>query len=195
MRVVISPHLDDAVFSVGEHLTDGIPTTIACPLAGVPDDRAGATKYRTLLAEHADACQALGVSRLNGPFLDDVYPGCDHQALAAWCADVTESASEVWCPVGIWHRDHITVALFTVRALRAARPRPRVVFYEELPYRVLYPELVARHLPRGFGRLRLGGRQLALGTKRRAVGCYRSQIQGDEIRRCLFVPERIWVAA
>lgn len=193
MRVVISPHLDDAIFSCGERLADGAPTTIACPFAGSPADAAGQTKYRTLRREHAAACVLLDVHHLEGPFLDDVYPNRNIRALRGWISRAIHMANEVWVPLGIHHPDHVLVSTLTLGSITDQR----VIVYEELPYRVLYPDLTVA-LVAALALLRPlqpQGRHLALDAKRAAVGCYRSQLRGGDIARSLFVPERAWVAS
>lgn len=75
MTVVFSPHTDDAIFSLGDYLSnlDG-DILIVTPFAAVPEDEAGEQKHTTLHAEHAAACAIIGAQHVNGPFLDDVYP-------------------------------------------------------------------------------------------------------------------------
>lgn len=48
---VFSPHTDDAIFSIGAHIT-GLKARIVTPFAGIPDDEAGRQKHTTLRAEH-----------------------------------------------------------------------------------------------------------------------------------------------
>lgn len=191
-RVVISPHLDDAIFSVGEQLA-GAPATIACPFAGIPNDRAGRQKYLTLRREHTRACRTLSLDRFDGPFLDDVYPTRNLSALRGWFKAAVHQAGEVWVPLGIHHPDHILLAALALDVLQG---RP-FVLYEELPYRVLYPEATATALAciRLRRTLHPRGTRAALGAKRSAVESYRSQLRGDEAARCLYVPERTWWVA
>lgn len=193
MRVVLSPHLDDAVFSCGERLADGAPTTIACPFAGSPPDPAGKAKYQMLRREHVAACVLLDVRHLDGPFLDDVYLDRNIRALRGWISRAIRLANEVWIPLGIHHPDHALISALTF----ASVTDQRVVVYEELPYRVLYPELTVA-LVAALALLRplqAQGRHLALDAKRAAVGCYQSQLRGDDVARSLFVPERAWVVS
>jgi LmbE family N-acetylglucosaminyl deacetylase len=189
MRIIVSPHLDDAVFSVGEHLANAQPTSIVCPFAGIPTDPAGAYKYRTLHAEHDRACSLLGVRRVNGPWLDDVYPERDLTGLERWLSIRTRTASEVWIPLGVHHPDHLMIS-----DLMANLSRRALVVYEEAPYRVLYPELAQDRLAKlGAGRvLEARGQHPALDVKRAAVGCYASQLRSDVVERCVYVPERTW---
>lgn len=189
MKVVLSPHLDDAVFSVAEAIAaDPRGVVVACPFAAIPTDPAGREKYQVLHREHAKACDLLGVERVDGPFLDDVYPDRPLYGLPEWLTQVTADATEVWVPFGIWHPDHQLVAMLA-QSLALQVP---VVRYEELPYRVHHPHLtvaVASGLYREGYRLRGGLRDRA--AKLAAVRCYASQLQSD-ITDSLLVPERVW---
>lgn len=205
---VISPHVDDAVFSVGEHMLsrpdDEFTIVSACGV--VPLDGQFIGKYKRLLAEHAEACERGGWEMANGNFVDDAvtkdylspHTG-DLQELTEWHAETLQRRGvavsidkfdEWWVPFGIHHPDH--------RHVRHAvgqinRPTARVMFYEELPYRVLYPkeatQLTANSLCAeivGFGPL---GQQLE--AKQRLCRVYASQI-GPDIERSLYAPERLW---
>jgi hypothetical protein len=74
--VILSPHTDDAIFSLGQHLTtldSDVPLVIASVFAGIPEDDAGHKKHKRLRAEHELACEIIGASEWNGDYLDDVY--------------------------------------------------------------------------------------------------------------------------
>jgi LmbE family N-acetylglucosaminyl deacetylase len=182
---VVSPHLDDAVFSVAEHMIGHDPVTIICPFGGVPEDEAGRTKYLTLLTEHADVCNAFGWGSSVGPFLDDVYIETRSiRLLDEWLSQTLKGFDEVWFPFGIHHPDHRLVA----KACRSFWNGDGigVCVYEELPYRVLYPDLSPMHT---IGELL--GYTPRLEQKKAACRTYASQIN-DDIERCLYVPERLW---
>ncbi len=182
MRVaVISPHLDDAVFSVAEHMLSrpDWDFTIITPFAAAPE---GNEKYATLRAEHSAVCAAGGWTEVNGPFFDDAFATrTDISTLRLWLQLATPPDVEaVWMPVGIHHPDH--------RSVRAATRNDGTPFwlYEELPYRVLYP--------REFGlqaRKMVGYDPSMLERKKELCRMYASQI-GPDIERCLYVPERLW---
>lgn len=180
---VVSPHLDDATFSVGEHMIGHNPVTIVCPFGGVPDDTAGRTKYLTLLAEHANVCNSYGWGSHVGPYLDDVYD--DSRSLSGlqrWLLDAVDGFTDVWIPWGIHHPDHKEVA--GACKVLADYGDCGICIYEELPYRVLYPVS-----PLFFGTLL--GYTPRLRAKQDACRTYASQINED-IERCLYVPERVW---
>lgn len=188
MRVaVISPHLDDAVFSVAEHMLSrpDWQFEIVCPFAGVPDDDAGRAKYETLLAEHQAVIDATGWSKRNGPFLDDVYGAAAHDVVD-WLNDVLPGQfSEWWAPVGIHHPDHKIIRQIIGHM---GRPTEGLSWYEELPYRVLYPAEFGMH-----SRELVGYDPSMLERKKELCRMYASQI-GPDIERCLYVPERLWGA-
>jgi LmbE family N-acetylglucosaminyl deacetylase len=191
--VVISPHVDDAVFSIGaylSHLDDDI--TIAAPMAGIPADEAGLAKHTTLRCEHERATTdaLLRPPRLlNGDFLDDVYEPPPIAILTAWLRGAITGAESVYVPVGIHHPDHVMVADALIPMLEGRR---RVCFYEELPYRVLYPQLLPA---RGEIISHLGRFDVQTvwptAAKERAVRCYASQVD-DALVATLLMPEHIW---
>lgn len=207
---VISPHVDDALFSVGEHMLSrpNDEFTVVCPCAApfLPAEEPDHSKYRILLAEHDDVMARGGWKALNGPFFDDGARSRGHgrdmldlkhpHILEMWLVSALQFSNddafrdvydEWWVPFGIYHPDHVDVAM---AAGRIARPTARWSIYEELPYRVDHPEYAPRVSGRyeltGFGPL---GEQLE--AKRRLCHVYASQI-GPNIERCLYAPERLW---
>lgn len=187
---IVSPHLDDAAFSVGEHMLRRSDVTVVCPLAGVPEDDAGCRKYETLHAEHIEAMRQARAHVRNGPFFDDCYPPLDGAALTEWLADALRGFDEVWLPVGIHHPDHIRVSDCSLVVLSASA---RLVFYEELPYRVLYPVATAKRFRSLVSRRSHQFCAAAddIAGKSALVRAYASQHGGDVLRCCL-APERLW---
>lgn len=187
MRVaVISPHLDDAVFSVAENMLSRPDWhfDIVCPFGGIPDDPAGKTKYERLLEEHYQVLDATGWGHRTGPFLDDVYGPVDMIELRVWFGEQLSCNYDAWwSPRGIHHPDHCHVAE-VIRAL--GRPRESLSIYEELPYRVLYPGKYGLRS----GEL-MGYDPAMLDQKKILCRMYASQI-GPDVERCLYVPERLW---
>lgn len=185
---VISPHLDDAIFSLGEHLA-GRVATIICPFGGTPRDGVGKAKYERLIAEHDLVCTKMGLHYVNGHYLDDVYSDTrDIRDLAGWLYDMLNvaDATDVWMPFGIHHPDHLLVTLASLEAVD--RFDIGFCMYEELPYRVLYPRQVNHDVVED---AELLGYTPNLELKKEMCRMYASQI-GDEIERCLYVPERLW---
>ena len=186
---VVSPHCDDAVFSLGEYMLawveDGHELTVFTVFAGVPDDLAGRRKHTTLHVEHHRAMRALGARGYMANLLDSVYPPrppvgevaevIDH-ALSSILPDI------VIAPWGIHHDDHI----LTRQAVLHCSHQKTLLFYDEIPYYVQYPEQACQDgtaAPLGFRSSLLG--------KQALCSFYASQID-DELKRMLFVPERLW---
>lgn len=185
---VISPHLDDAVFSVAEHMLSrpDWEFTIITPCARIPPDPAGEAKYLRLLDEHDEVCRAGKWNYVNGPFLDDVYGPDNLDGLVTWLRSVVlgQHFDEMWVPYGTHHPDHVEVMEAAEWLIDEV---PRYCIYEELPYRVLYPFEVSRVDPM----VLIGYDPSMLERKRELCRMYASQI-GPEIERCLYVPERLW---
>lgn len=193
---VVSPHADDAIFSCAEHMLsrDQDSYTIMCPLNGVPVRGPGKEKHTTLLEEHAAACRALRVSVIDGPFLDDVYAK-DHtdDDLYQWfCQRQLGDYHQVWLPAGIHHPDHVSVREAADRALRHVEAPCRRLMYEELPYRVLYPELavLVKNMHSTEPDL-VGCSPKFLDRKKELCRMYASQVD-DELERSLYAHERMW---
>lgn len=175
--LVISPHLDDAVFSVGQTLAAYPGSTVATVLTEGQDHRKG---------EDDLACWDVGArsSHIGGRDTGDgVLP--DHLEASVVALVLTVQPDHILVPLGIYHPDHVAVA-------DALRPIATHV-YEELPYRVWWPGFTEGRI-RG---LRTKGVHLeGLDTaprdvKHQAVERYASQLD-DDIRAVLYVPERIW---
>lgn len=191
---VISPHLDDAVFSVAEHMLSRPDDQfcIVTPCGGIdgPDD-AYRAKYLRLHREHRDVLMATGWGATDGAFLDDAAGPDGLRNVQSWLEHVLQEGGrdlfdEWWVPFGIHHPDHIAVH---AACARIGRPSARYVLYEELPYRVLYPPMI---LPPIALQGEMDGYDPSmLERKRELCRLYVSQI-GPEVERCLYVPERLW---
>lgn len=185
-HLIISPHTDDAIFSLGSFiLCSGHDITILSPFAGIPEDAAGRKKHTTLRAEHKRACEIIGVKYINGDFLDDVYAPTNKYTLMKWFMKMIKGYDRIYVPLGIHHPDHQTV-----RNLFVSNFTFHYV-YEELPYRVLYPELY-ESLKSEY--IKPGGRGTVYPhnpLKELAVEAYKSQI-ADHLFPQLYVEERIW---
>lgn len=183
--MVVSPHLNDAVFSVAAHLKTlaDESITILTPFAGIPDDD-------SLRQEHANACQSLGFHRVDGPFSG----GGDQTR-----AEVEEYlkprlvlADKIYIPVGTHHPDHLlvteaasnVVVQFSMRGMSY-----EVFYYEELPHRVLYSELVQERLA-GCEGLELIETD-STPMKEAACRLYTSRVD-DDLMAKLMVTERVW---
>ena len=147
--LLLSPHLDDAVFSCWSVLTAPAELRIANVFAGIPpsgfltpwDEWCGATEsahvVRTRLAEDRVALALAGREAANLPLLDAQYQS-RRPTLAeidAEVAAVAPAASLVYAPaaVGVPHHDHRLVREYA-RALAAAGMP--LVLYADFPYAV-----------------------------------------------------------
>jgi LmbE family N-acetylglucosaminyl deacetylase len=204
--LVISPHLDDAVFSLGQYLAGRPGTAVATVFAGRPDrsatgiwdQRCGFPDGReAMTARRAEDIEALAVLRCEAVHLDfyDLQygrPATDEQISAAIRRLISErQPSTVLGPVGLVHPDHQQVG-------RVWRPVARQaalasIAYEELPYRVQFPAMatgaVGQLIAAGATAVAAdrGGRDV----KTRAIGAYRSQLGLMDTALCLY-PERLW---
>jgi LmbE family N-acetylglucosaminyl deacetylase len=142
--VILSPHTDDAIFSLGQHLTtldSDVPLVIASVFAGIPEDDAGHRKHKRLRAEHELACEIIGAAEWNGDYLDDVYqPRPTVTEIRDWivkaCTEL--DATTVYIPLGIHHPDHVSRHS---RSTRTPQIAPTIRLYADLPYHTDYPGL------------------------------------------------------
>jgi LmbE family N-acetylglucosaminyl deacetylase len=146
--VVVSPHLDDAVFSVGATLAEaaasGIDVVNVTVFAGVPDsnglpgswdrqarfssDGAAARKRRH---EDAAACRAIGIQPRWLPFRDDQY-GDDRSEIWSLLAPLLADADAILVPgFPLQHPDHVWV---TSLVWEERAKFPQIGFYVEQPY-------------------------------------------------------------
>ena len=152
--LVVSPHLDDGIFSCGQVLAAHPGSTVATVLAGVPsadhpltgwDARMGYESSRAAVLarreEDAAACAQLGAMAVWLDGFDGQYERRpDHdQMLAAQLTDVLRdhAGDSVFLPLGIARVDHELVAALA-RTVASSLAIPFSI-YEELPYRVQFP--------------------------------------------------------
>lgn len=184
--LILSPHVDDAIFSLGDYIQTLEDVTILSIFAGIPTDTAGMNKHTTLRKEHERACNVLGIHWINGDFLDDVYiPRPNIFELVAWLQKHLRWFDYTICPLGIHHPDHIIIRNLVRTYFKAD------LYYGELPYRLLYPQitkdLINKYHPYG---KRIY--EDITGLKRKAIECYESQIKSDHIMAELLVPEELY---
>lgn len=216
--LILSPHLDDAVLSVGQFMA-GRTSVVATVCTGVPPRHRMLTSFdqgcgfssagdamRARRREDELAVATLGGSVRHLGLLDSQYVG---NAPVAMGSAVSEAVVDVLGPVpaenrmllaplGLAHPDH--VALATAALSAAATHDVELWLYEELPARVLWPELVADRL----ADVRARGCDPQLGfagtgdlaAKRQAIKCYKSQHGALEVLgnwpHTVLVPERLW---
>lgn len=196
--MVISPHCDDAVFACGERIGTRAGTLVVTVLAGdaprgtplTPWDRDcgfrdGDAVMAARRAEDRCAFARLGARGEWLPFRDRQYgvsPSAVDVAKALEDLVRRVSPADVCFPLGLFHSDHVLVS---DAALELVGRHPRTAWhaYEDALYRALdhaVEERVTALRRRGF-RLAPAAATTdatALGRKRRAIACYRSQLRG-----------------
>lgn len=192
--VVFSPHTDDAIFSIGAHLAVQGGVIIATPFAGIPGDPVGRAKHQTLHREHAAACTEINAFMVNGPFLDDVYPQSPPELVSAWLYSFLHPDAVLYIPVGIHHPDHLQVSNLLITAVINRPSTAQIFFYEELPYRVDYPDKARDRLDyitTTLGQLKRVDTK-PHPVKRHAVAWYASQDLDGSVAPRVLVEEHVW---
>jgi LmbE family N-acetylglucosaminyl deacetylase len=146
---VISPHLDDATFSVGSGMAAmarrGIEVHLITVLAGDGDLESPAGPWdldtgfstsaeaaRARQQEDRRACEILGVTPIWLPYNDEQYPRGSAHEIAERLGEVLEVADTVLVPgFPLSHQDHAWVAELT---LSLDLSSVRVGLYAEQPY-------------------------------------------------------------
>lgn len=183
---ILSPHVDDAIFSLGDYMQSLEDVTIVTPFAGIPNDATGMMKHIALRKEHEKACDFLDVDYINGDFFDDVYqPRPEATALIAWLEIILPKFDSIIAPIGIHHPDHVLLRNVLMEKFRIDK------FYMELPYGVLYPDIAAK--------LKILARVSLTHTiqknshaKLSAVKCYESQLKNNHILGEIMTAEEIY---
>ncbi|RQS58676.1 PIG-L deacetylase family protein [Burkholderia sp. Bp8986] len=219
--LVVSPHLDDAVFSCGQLLAQAPGSVVVTVFAGIPehgtaappwDRRAGFRTADDAMRRRRDedrhALALLDARPVWLDFLDDQYgtPAAS-AAIAARVADVIDAhpGFGVLAPAGLFHRDHLQVQQTVLALLRdhdRAGDAARVWrFYEDVPYRRI-DGLMARRVTgwREHGWIGhpvgapAGNGMDTAAAKAAAVAAYASQIALLEphMRADLREPETYW---
>ena len=188
--VIFSPHTDDAIFSLGDHITDSVDFTIASAFAGIPTDTFGYNKHTLLRKEHESACNLIDARVINGDLLDDVYGKQDERLLVDWIFNVIINFDKIYIPLGIHHPDHIFLSdvLFNL----ISKFNKTYFIYAELPYKILYPELYEIRLDSFKSKLNLQNIFVDFTKKKtKSVKEYKSQIENNLIEK-LIVQEEVW---
>jgi LmbE family N-acetylglucosaminyl deacetylase len=200
--VVLSPHLDDAVMSIGATINSlrrrGAEVTMLTAFAGDPnrndlvsywdakrgaDDKAGAQKERR--AEDDAATAILQIESVHLPFDDLSYvarrdPDEIWNAIEPHVADADVVLTPGWPLV---HPDHRYLSTLVVRAYRG-----QVLYYQELPYGAEPVQVIKRNLRgrRAAVLAHMIGNDLTwrptlttaqdFAAKRAAVACYEGEV-------------------
>lgn len=215
---VVSPHLDDAVFSCGMLLASRPGSLVCTVFCGAPepprqtpwDQSAGHSDstqaMRSRIAEDEQALTILRARALRLPFLDSQYgatPSVAKVAQALTAGWQKTGALPLIAPLGLYHSDHLLVG-DACRLLASEQHLPGIVLYEDALYRTIpgvarlrrealqrqwYRLGPANELHAGDVSVRHPG---AANAKWRAVHAYRSQLRAlnDSHPHDLTEPER-----
>lgn len=203
-NLIVAPHTDDAIFSLGHTIQLLENVTILSVFSGVPEDEEGYNKHMKLLQEHGIACEILGVRQINSKFLDDVYGKQDENKVVRWIEKqlVFGGYDKVYVPLGIHHPDHILTRQMFQKYFKFD------YFYEELPYRVRYANIrnqLTLHLSSLYGykqSRKINANSLKLqriiSKKEEAVRAYYSQLRtpdsgiDEQLVNDIMQEERLW---
>ncbi|WP_158244320.1 PIG-L deacetylase family protein [Trinickia dabaoshanensis] len=198
---VVSPHLDDAVFSCGMLLASrpgSIVCTVFCgephPPQCTPWDRCAghadsSEALRARIAEDEQALAILGAQAVRLPFLDSQYgatPTIDALARALTRMWREAGSPRLVVPLGLYHSDHVLVGDACRSLVREERLSDTLV-YEDALYRTIRGVARARYealAQEGFRFSPLEDSMAAslspprsANAKWRAVHAYRSQLR------------------
>jgi LmbE family N-acetylglucosaminyl deacetylase len=221
MNVFLSPHLDDAVLSCGQVIAGNAPSTVVTIMAGHPRSEAVLTPYdkscgfansveamRTRQNEDRMACAVLGAETIHCSGLDVQYR--QEGRGSAWRDTLTQlewlvmtggagpgfGKEDVWfIPMGLEHQDHGIVADVAMNFCKKNGFAAYV--YEDLPYRVLLPEVAMKRFKDLWNRgvitepLEDPARVTDRSQKREAILRYESQLVALDVDAAC-VPERYW---
>lgn len=207
VTLVVSPHLDDAVFSTGQMLAGNPGTVVVTVFAGVPPpdtvdsyDRACgfANSQQAMLHRRKEDETALSMLAAKAVHLEmfgiQYQSSTDEQITGALDRVVSEVGPDrVVGPIGLAHPDHQRVGALWRRAL-GRYPQIDKYAYEDLPYRLVFPRQSSRAIS-AFVRA-YGAREAPLaagdvGAKACAMLAYSTQLRTATPLKCL-EPERLW---
>lgn len=204
----VSPHLDDAILSAGRLMADRTDNVVATIFAGNPTDAEEVHTPYDRNCGFGDAASAMAHRRyendlatamlfatpINFEFVDEQYgEPSDTRAITQVIEHLLDTGEYdyVLGPLGLGHPDHIQVS----DALRNVETDLPVYLWEDLPLRIVEPELVPRRLEQ-VGLSYAYKTDLPAGDiarKIRSLSCYASQIgTGILDPYLLYVPERFY---
>ncbi len=207
--LLVSPHLDDGVFSCGDWLAGHPGALVATVCAGAPhgmtrltpwDAACGFSDARQAVAarraEDGAALAALSASALWLDFLDSQYlDSPSHETLRAALRGLLDRTvpGTVLFPAGLFHSDHVLVHA-AMLALIGEYPQLSWIMYEDALYRRragLLQRRLAALLEAGFCATPLAA-PAAAARKRAALACYLSQLRALGTPADLLAPEGLW---
>lgn len=197
--IVLSPHTDDAIFSIALKLKELDDVTIITPFAGVPEDESGKIKHTILREEHQKACESIGAKFINGDFLDDVYGLPNRKDVAAWLQSLDLTCDELYIPIGIHHPDHLLTSNLMIALFNQFHINSKFIFfYEEQPYADNYPELLEirrRYIANAVGSMDYTWVTRNSWKRKEAISSYESQVKNGLLDKLADAEERIWKLA
>jgi LmbE family N-acetylglucosaminyl deacetylase len=146
---VVSPHLDDAVFSCGMFLASRPGAVVCTVFCGAPEPpmqtpwdasaghRDSSEAMRARIAEDERALAIVGAHGVRLPFLDSQYgatPAVEEVARALGDAWRRSGAAMLVAPLGLHHSDHILVS-DACRLLCRREGLAQALVYEDAIYR------------------------------------------------------------
>lgn len=146
-RAVLSPHLDDAVFSCWHILAGPEPVDVVTVFAGIPAQGTAVPRWDRITGSSdsvkrvrerlAEDREALALAGREGTYLDFVERqyGAEHPSvdeLAGALAERLPASAEIVAPAGIG--GHSAHALTRAAALKLAGEGRPACFYADLPY-------------------------------------------------------------
>jgi LmbE family N-acetylglucosaminyl deacetylase len=200
--IVISPHLDDGVFSCGEAIAAADRAVVITVFAGIPQQQGDVTSWDAACGfrlgddavsirrkEDKKALGTLGALPLWLDFLDAQYGGgaapekiSPYLFAAVSALQKKGEINRVCFPLGLFHSDHVLVRSATLGIVNEF-PDLEWIAYEDAAYRCIdgvCEEALAQMHSDGIYTLpyRFRCNDETHRLKRQAVMCYRSQLAG-----------------
>jgi LmbE family N-acetylglucosaminyl deacetylase len=208
--VVLSPHLDDAVLSVGRFLAASPGTVVITVFAGIPDGL-GLTRYdrscgfmtsrEAALSRHREdrrALDILGADAVHLDFLDGQYHSKrddDEIADALRSTILSLGRTTVIGPIGSTHEDHRALGWIWPLALRSIADVVAYA-YADLPYTIGPSPRAAAEIEAFTRANRASPVNLPsgdVGLQAQALLAYASQLRHVCALECLEMSERFWL--
>lgn len=212
--LLISPHFDDAVLSAGQFMADRPDCEVVTVFAGFPltasrvktpyDEKCGFKNAEDAVAERRReddrALALLEATAIHLDFADSQYK--TEFANMVTGGEITSALQElidkndyefIMCPLGLGHPDHVKVT----EAVTRLKTDLQILFWEDLPLRVVEPQTVPPRLAQYNLSLDKLVQHMTTGDKMakkiRSMLCYSSQINTGILDPFLmYVPERFW---
>jgi LmbE family N-acetylglucosaminyl deacetylase len=197
--LILSPHLDDAVFSLGGFMGSHPGCTVMTVFAGIPSKSQELTDYdrkcgfnsseqavKVRRSEDVRALSVLKATPIHLNYLDSQYENGDDD----FEIKNLSHFDLVLAPLGMHHPDHIETS--KLGQWLARDHAMNVCYYTELPYRRIFPGL-AQDRAAELGLVELPEPTQNSVFKRLACSQYHSQWGKDDITPDnIFIGEQIW---